>query len=38
MNSFEQLTLVIGGLAVLIEAIRHLRQKLKAWRDTAHQH
>ncbi len=38
MNSFEQLTLVIGGLAVLIEAFKYLKQKLKTWRSTAHLH
>jgi hypothetical protein len=37
MNSFEQLTLVIGGLAVLVEAFKHLKLKLKEWL-TAHQH
>jgi hypothetical protein len=32
MNSFEQLTLVIGGLAILFEALKHIKQKLKEWR------
>lgn len=31
MNSFEQLTLVIGGLAILFEALKHLREKIKLW-------
>lgn len=37
MNSFEQLTLVIGGLAVFFEALRILKQKLREWRGI-HQH
>ena len=36
MNSFEQLTLVIGGLAVLFEAINHLKLKLREWLTTQH--
>jgi hypothetical protein len=36
MNSFEQLTLVIGGLAVLFEAIKHLKLKLREWLTTQH--
>jgi hypothetical protein len=31
MNSFEQFTLVIGGLAILLEALKHLRHKIKLW-------
>lgn len=30
MNSFEQCTLIIGILAVIFEAIKHLRDKLRA--------
>ena len=36
MNSFEQLTLVIGGLAVLFEAIKHLKLKLREWLTAQH--
>lgn len=31
MNSFEQLTLVIGGLAILFEALKHLKQRFRIW-------
>jgi hypothetical protein len=31
MNSFEQFTLVIGGLAVLLEAVNYLKQAVKKW-------
>ncbi|TDQ07368.1 hypothetical protein ATK78_3489 [Pedobacter metabolipauper] len=31
MNSFEQLTLIIGILAVLFEAVKHIKEKLKDW-------
>jgi hypothetical protein len=31
MNSFEQYTLIIGLLAVFIEAMRHVREKLNQW-------
>ncbi|SFH16961.1 hypothetical protein SAMN04489864_10640 [Pedobacter insulae] len=31
MNSFEQFTLIIGLLAVLFEAIKHLKEKIKQW-------
>ncbi len=31
MNSFEEYTLIIGALAVLFEAIRHLKNKIRAW-------
>ena len=31
MNSFEQFTLIIGILAVLFEAVRHLKEKIKEW-------
>lgn len=31
MNSFEQFTLIIGALAILFEAIRHLKEKVKHW-------
>jgi hypothetical protein len=31
MNGFEQLTLIIGGLAIILEAIKHVKQKLNEW-------
>jgi hypothetical protein len=35
MNSFEEYTLMIGLLAVLLEGLRHLKEKFHAW---LHQH
>ena len=29
MNSFEQFTVIIGTLAILLEAIKHLKDKIK---------
>jgi hypothetical protein len=34
MNSFEQFTLIIGALAVAIEAFKHFKDKLKGWLNT----
>jgi hypothetical protein len=31
MNNFEQFTLIIGLLAVLFEAIKHLKDKIREW-------
>lgn len=31
MNSFEQYTVIIGILAILFEAIKHLKGKIKHW-------
>lgn len=31
MNSFEQFTLIIGILAILLEAVKHLKDKIKHW-------
>jgi len=31
MNRFEEYTAIIGGIAVLIEAIKHLKRKFKSW-------
>lgn len=31
MNNFEQFTLIIGILAVLFEAIKLLKEKVKQW-------
>lgn len=31
MNNFEQFTLIIGVLAVLFEAIKHLKEKIRHW-------
>lgn len=36
MNSFEQFTLIIGLLAIVLEAVRHLREKLHAWHNGHH--
>ena len=36
MNSFEQYTLIIGLLAVGIEAVRHLKAKVKEWMHVHH--
>lgn len=36
MNSFEQYTLIIGLLAVGIEAFRHLKDKLRHWMHPNH--
>jgi hypothetical protein len=36
MNSFEQFTLIIGLLAIAIEAIRHLKEKLHNWQNSHH--
>lgn len=34
MNNFEQFTLIIGLLAVLLEAVKHLKDKIKQWFTT----
>ena len=31
MNSFEKYTVIIGALAVLIEAFKHLKKNFKSW-------
>lgn len=31
MNSFEKYTVIIGALAILFEAIKHLKIKIKHW-------
>lgn len=31
MNSFEKYTVIIGALAILFEAIKHLKEKFKRW-------
>lgn len=31
MKSFEEYTLVIGAIAVIIEAIKYLKKNLKSW-------
>jgi hypothetical protein len=31
MNNFEQFTVIIGVIAILFEAIRHLKDKIKQW-------
>jgi len=31
MNSFESYTLIIGAIAILIETVKHLKKKVKAW-------
>ena len=33
MNSFEQYTVIIGVLAIIFEAIRHLKEKIKTWQN-----
>jgi len=33
MNSFEKYTAIIGVLAVLIEALKHLKKSFKAWHN-----
>lgn len=34
MNSFEQFTLIIGGLAILFEALRHIKAQFRHWFST----
>jgi hypothetical protein len=36
MNSFEQYTLIIGLLAIAIEAARHLKAKVMEWFHADH--
>jgi len=36
MNSFEQYTLIIGLLAVILEGLRHLRTMFQNWVDNQH--
>lgn len=36
MNSFEQFTLIIGILAILFEAFKHLKDKIKLWFNPNH--
>ncbi len=36
MNSFEQFTLIIGVLAVVFEAFKHLKDKIKQWLNHSH--
>jgi len=36
MNSFEQYTLIIGLLAICIEALRHLKESLRHWLHPQH--
>jgi len=31
MNGFEKYTLIIGCLAVIFEAIKHIKDKVKNW-------
>lgn len=31
MNSFEEYTLIIGAIAVLIEAVKYFKKNLKSW-------
>lgn len=31
MNSFEQYTVIIGAIAVLIEAVKYLKKNIKSW-------
>lgn len=31
MNNFEYFTVIIGALAILFEAIKHLKDKVKHW-------
>ncbi len=31
MNSFEEYTVIIGAIAVLIETVKFLRKKFKSW-------
>jgi hypothetical protein len=37
MNSFEQYTLIIGLLAICIEAFRHLKEGVRHWLHPQHQ-
>lgn len=31
MKGFEEYTVIIGAIAVLIEAVKYLRKNLKSW-------
>jgi len=31
MNSFEEYTLIIGAIAILIEAVKYFKKNLKSW-------
>jgi Flp pilus assembly pilin Flp len=31
MNSFEEYTLIIGAIAVLIEAVKYFRKNFRSW-------
>jgi len=31
MNGFEEYTLIIGAVAVLIEAVKYIKKNLKSW-------
>jgi len=31
MNGFEEYTLIIGAVAVLIEAVKYIKRNLKTW-------
>ena len=34
MNNFEYFTVVIGGLAILFEAIKNVKEMVKGWFST----
>ncbi len=33
MNSFEGFTVIIGTLAILLEAVKHLKDKINNWHN-----
>jgi Flp pilus assembly pilin Flp len=36
MNGFEEYTLIIGVIAVLIETVKFLKKKFKSWFEHGH--